>query len=100
MANGHLALVAYRATIGGAQSTKLDIKVLWFSGTDEAEVRELVMNRPVERYVNDEGLEVCWHLVELLHINEFDPTASGEEVIGFMTSTKAFPEWDRTEVDR
>jgi hypothetical protein len=93
MANGQLAIVCYRASINGVESSKLDFRVLWFASSDPDEVRELIMNKPLERYLNDEGQEVIWELIEVLRIDDFAPTESGEEVSGFITSTQALPEW-------
>ncbi len=93
MANGMLAIVAYRALIDEVESSQLDFQVLWFAQSNEDQVRELLKYRPQERYLNDEGQEVCWELVEVLAINEFNPTESGQEVVGFITSTNRLPEW-------
>lgn len=93
MVNGHLAIVSYRALIDGVESSKLDFRVLWFESSDPDEIRELIMCKPLERYLNGDGQEVCWELIEVLAVEAFDPADSGDEVIGFVTSTDALPEW-------
>ncbi len=83
---GHLAIVGYRSLVGGVPSRKLDIQVRWYAHADPEHVRHLIRAEPFQSYRNPKGDEVCWELVEVFAVEPFEPSKSGEEVVGFMAS--------------
>jgi hypothetical protein len=83
-ANGYLAIVAYRSLVVGVPTGSLDIQARWFAESDPDEVRRLIREDPYSSYQNSDGETVCWELVEVLSVEPFAPSASGEEVAGFI----------------
>lgn len=85
---GHLAIVAYRALVGGLPSGKVDIQVRWFSGGDPGGIRRLIESEPASSYRNPDDEVVYWELSDILAIEPFEPSESGEEVVGFIASSE------------
>jgi hypothetical protein len=85
--SGHLAIVAYRALVAGIPSNSVDFQVQWFAENDAAEVRRIIEAKPFHCYSNSSDEEVCWELVEVFAIEPFNPSESGEEIVGFIAST-------------
>ena len=88
---GQLAIVAYRALVGGLPSGKVDIQVRWFADQDTERVRQFIEAEPASSYLNSDDEVVCWEFSNVLAIEPFDPRASreaGEEIIGFIASAE------------
>ena len=87
-----LAIVAYRCLIAGSPEGSLDLQVQWYKAHDETSVRDLIAGKPLHAYKNDDGETVSWELAEVLAVEPFAPTNSGEEVVGFIASTQELVE--------
>jgi hypothetical protein len=85
----YLAIVAYRSLVAGVPTKKLDFQVRWFNEENEAVVRQLIGDDPIHTYENANGETVSWELAEVFEVETFDPQRSGDEVIGFIASTRA-----------
>ena len=88
---GQLAIVAYRALVGGLTSGEVDIQVRWFAGQDAEHVRLFIESEPASSYLNSDNEVVYWEFSEVLAIEPFDPKEfreSGEEIIGFIASAE------------
>lgn len=83
----YLAIVAYRCLVSGRLTDSLDIQVRWFEMQDSEAVRRFIDSETAQRYNNSEGEEVTWELSQILAVEEFRQIKSGDEVIGFITSS-------------
>lgn len=84
--HGYIAIVAYRCRIDGVPKGSLDIQAIWFEEIDPEEVRRLIHLDPIQSYENSDGDTVSWELAEVFSIEPFRPSASGEEIAGFIAS--------------
>lgn len=88
---GHLAIVAYRALVGGLPSGSVDVQVRWFADEDAGRVRRFIESEPASSYLNSDGEIVYWEFSSVLAIQVFDPgesRESGEEILGFIASAE------------
>lgn len=88
---GQLAIVAYRALVGGLPSGKVDIQVRWFADEDAGHVRRFLESEPGSGYLNSDDEVVYWEFSCVLAVEPFDPKESresGEEIVGFIASTE------------
>ena len=88
----YLAIVAYRCLVAGLPTGKLDIQVQWHDVDDETSVRSSIADEPIHTYNNSDGETVSWELAEVLAVEPFSPEDSGEEVVGFIASTRELTE--------
>jgi hypothetical protein len=87
---GQLAIVAYRALVGGLPSGEVDIQVRGFADQDAGRVRQFIGSEPASSYLNPDDEVAHWEFSNVLAIEPFDPRQtreSGEEIIGFIAST-------------
>lgn len=89
---GSVAIVAYRSVVAGIASNSLDIQARWFAEADPLEVRRLIQEEQLCTYTNSDGDTVCWVLAEVFAIEPFSPSASGDEVAGFITNIEELTE--------
>jgi hypothetical protein len=85
---GQLAIVAFRALVGGLPSGTVDIQVRWFAEKDAERVRRFIESEPASSYLNSDDEVVYWELSSVLAIEPFDPRESGEEIVGFIASAE------------
>jgi hypothetical protein len=84
----HLSISAYRCFVAGVATGSLDIQVRWFEATEIAAVHAMLASDPIHCYENSAGETVTWELVAIFEIEPFTPRESGEEVVGFIASTR------------
>lgn len=84
----YLAIVAYRCFVAGSMKGSLDLQVRWFEAADEASVRASIADDPIHAYKNSDDETVSWELSQVIAVEPFAPNASGDEVIGFITSAR------------
>ena len=89
---GHLAIVAYRGIVGGLPSGSVDFQVRWFADADAEQARRRIEAEHFSAYLNSDGEQVCWELVQIFAIEQFSPLASGEEIVGFIAFTEELSE--------
>lgn len=95
----YLAIVAYRCLVAGSSGKSLDIQVRWFEAHNEALVRALIAEEPIQSYKNSDGGTASWELAHVFAVEPFAPTKSGEEVVGFITEAQELTDLAREKVE-
>jgi hypothetical protein len=88
-----IAIAIYRCEIDGVPVGSLDTRVLGFDLESMEQVRDAIINEPLNSYSNDSGETVSWPLVKIPDILEFQHLWDGSELIGFIADVPEFQEW-------